>query len=109
MTSLYEAPEGSGSHSGATSQDLDTENPLDYWSGWGDLNSRPPAPKAGALAKLRHIPVDQHSNPVSARAVADLALYSSLDRGSDAMLNRSERHPLNVGAGGYTSMGEIVC
>src|SRR5690606_22154391 len=25
-------------------------------SGWGDSNSRPPAPKAGALTRLRHIP-----------------------------------------------------
>ena len=26
------------------------------WSGWRDSNSRPPAPKAGALTKLRYIP-----------------------------------------------------
>ena len=26
------------------------------WSGWPDLNRRPPAPKAGALTKLRHTP-----------------------------------------------------
>jgi hypothetical protein len=26
------------------------------WSGWRDSNPRPPAPKAGALTKLRHIP-----------------------------------------------------
>jgi hypothetical protein len=25
-------------------------------SGWRDSNPRPPAPKAGALTKLRHIP-----------------------------------------------------
>gem|GEM_PF-2792761 len=25
-------------------------------SGWGDSNSRPPAPKAGALTKLRYTP-----------------------------------------------------
>ena len=32
--------------------------PLDHgaWSGWRDLNPRPLAPKASALAKLRHIP-----------------------------------------------------
>ena len=35
--------------------------PLSYtrkilWSGREDLNLRPPAPKAGALAKLRHAP-----------------------------------------------------
>ena len=30
-----------------------------YWSGWRDLNPRLPAPKAGALAKLRYIPVTQ--------------------------------------------------
>ncbi len=27
------------------------------WSGREDLNLRPPAPKAGALAKLRHAPI----------------------------------------------------
>jgi hypothetical protein len=27
------------------------------WSGWRDSNPRPPAPKAGALTKLRHIPL----------------------------------------------------
>src|SRR5579859_7009354 len=27
-------------------------------SGWRDSNPRPPAPKAGALTKLRHIPLD---------------------------------------------------
>src|SRR5580700_11855859 len=26
------------------------------WSGWRDSNPRPPAPKAGALTKLRYIP-----------------------------------------------------
>ena len=30
--------------------------PCKTWSGWGDSNSRPPAPKAGALTKLRYIP-----------------------------------------------------
>ena len=29
------------------------------WSGWPDSNRRPPAPKAGALTKLRHIPRDR--------------------------------------------------
>jgi hypothetical protein len=29
---------------------------LRFWSGWRDSNPRPPAPKAGALTKLRHIP-----------------------------------------------------
>jgi hypothetical protein len=29
---------------------------LHFWSGWRDSNPRPPAPKAGALTKLRHIP-----------------------------------------------------
>ena len=32
---------------------------LGRWSGWRDSNSRPPAPKAGALTKLRHIPSSQ--------------------------------------------------
>ena len=30
--------------------------PYEYWSGREDLNLRPPAPKAGALARLRHAP-----------------------------------------------------
>jgi hypothetical protein len=30
------------------------------WSGRRDLNSRPPAPKAGALAKLRYAPIHAH-------------------------------------------------
>jgi hypothetical protein len=29
---------------------------LHLWSGWRDSNPRPPAPKAGALTKLRYIP-----------------------------------------------------
>src|SRR6201996_1688884 len=29
---------------------------LAFWSGWRDSNPRPPAPKAGALTKLRYIP-----------------------------------------------------
>ena len=32
---------------------------LGVWSGWRDSNSRPPAPKAGALTKLRHIPINR--------------------------------------------------
>lgn len=27
-----------------------------YWSGRGDLNARPPAPKAGTLTRLRYAP-----------------------------------------------------
>ena len=33
-------------------------HPQKKWSGREDLNLRPPAPKAGALAKLRHAPTD---------------------------------------------------
>jgi hypothetical protein len=33
------------------------ENTSSTWSGWGDSNSRPPAPKAGALTKLRYTPL----------------------------------------------------
>ena len=33
-----------------------TVNPYFIWSGQEDLNLRPPAPKAGALAKLRYAP-----------------------------------------------------
>ena len=31
--------------------------PFFKWSGREDLNLRPPAPKAGALARLRHAPI----------------------------------------------------
>jgi hypothetical protein len=27
-----------------------------FWSGLADLNRRPPAPKAGALTRLRYVP-----------------------------------------------------
>ena len=29
------------------------------WSGWSDLNRRPPAPKAGALSGLRYTPTEK--------------------------------------------------
>ena len=31
-------------------------SPKGNWSGWRDSNPRPPAPQAGALARLRYIP-----------------------------------------------------
>ena len=31
----------------------------EYWSGRADLNGRPPAPKAGALTRLRYAPIFQ--------------------------------------------------
>ena len=39
--------------------------PLDHgaWSGWRDLNPRPLAPKASALAKLRYITLN-HVNKI---------------------------------------------
>jgi hypothetical protein len=42
-----------GSHLAVLSKPCD----LHVWSGWPDSNRRPPAPKAGALTKLRHIPL----------------------------------------------------
>jgi hypothetical protein len=39
------------------------DNIRNSWSGWRDSNSRPPAPKAGALTKLRYIPVARRSLP----------------------------------------------
>ena len=36
-------------------------SPCFKWSGREDLNLRPPAPKAGALARLRHAPILVHS------------------------------------------------
>jgi predicted nucleic acid-binding protein len=44
------------------------ENTSSTWSGWGDSNSRPPAPKAGALTKLRHTPLAR-ARPGPARRV----------------------------------------
>jgi hypothetical protein len=41
-----------------------------YQSGWRDSNPRPPAPKAGALTKLRYIPLPA----VSRARPAQLAL-----------------------------------
>ncbi len=32
------------------------KSPFKKWSGWGDLNSRPLAPQASALARLRYTP-----------------------------------------------------
>jgi hypothetical protein len=32
---------------------------LKYWSGRADLNGRPPAPKAGALTRLRYAPTSK--------------------------------------------------
>ena len=42
----------------AEADDLSAQNPLTFLvSGCRDLNPGPPAPKAGALAKLRYIPI----------------------------------------------------
>src|SRR3954453_3217625 len=38
------------------------------WSGWGDLNSRPPVPQTGALTKLRHSPNAHRSAHADATA-----------------------------------------
>jgi hypothetical protein len=39
---------------------------LHVWSGWRDSNPRPPAPKAGALTKLRYIPCAvAHARPTA--------------------------------------------
>jgi hypothetical protein len=39
------------------------------WSGWRDSNPRPPAPKAGALTKLRYIPMGSRSLPPPVRTL----------------------------------------
>src|SRR5258708_31362009 len=44
---------------------------LHLWSGWRDSNPRPPAPKAGALTKLRHIPYGTEAYPVWPSRLAD--------------------------------------
>ena len=59
--------------------------PLSYtrtnWSGREDLNLRPPAPKAGALAKLRHAPphsqTDIHNITTTPSAVSTAFLGSA--------------------------------
>ncbi|MBP1695281.1 MAG: hypothetical protein H6Q41_469, partial [Deltaproteobacteria bacterium] len=38
-------------------QTLPLESIYDKWSGRADLNGRPPAPKAGALTRLRYAPM----------------------------------------------------
>jgi hypothetical protein len=35
--------------------------PEKYWSGREDLNLRPPAPKAGALTRLRYAPIKRRN------------------------------------------------
>src|SRR3954452_21569037 len=47
-------------HQGVASKTLDF--PCVLKSGWRDLNPRPPAPQAGALAKLRYSPNEPVSN-----------------------------------------------
>ena len=54
---------------------------LGKWSGWRDSNPRPPAPKAGALTKLRHIPSGHRSLP---RAGPDRAAGRYATRGGQA-------------------------
>src|ERR1039457_2098965 len=46
------------------------------WSGCPDSNRGPPAPKAGALTKLRHIPSGQPKPTLSGRARADATVVS---------------------------------
>ena len=48
-----------GSHCGSGRRSSPRSTCTLTWSGWRDSNSRPPAPKAGALTKLRHIPSSQ--------------------------------------------------
>ncbi len=36
---------------------------LKNWSGRADLNGRPPAPKAGALTRLRYAPIFKFQSP----------------------------------------------
>ncbi len=61
--------------------------PAKKWSGWEDLNLRPPAPQAGALSRLRYIPTDVNvrtAESTSVRPDARLLLRKSLaifDRG----------------------------
>ncbi len=45
------------------------------WSGCRDLNPGPPAPKAGALTKLRHIPLSQPKPTLSSYQLARRSLW----------------------------------
>jgi hypothetical protein len=49
---LYKDPRSCGFDGATDGKPYD----LRVWSGWRDSNPRPPAPKAGALTKLRYIP-----------------------------------------------------
>ena len=51
------APYSSRRHPPALPQELSRSNFVSkIWSGRADLNGRPPAPKAGALTRLRYAP-----------------------------------------------------
>ena len=45
-------------------------SPLLNWSGRADLNGRPPAPKAGALTKLRYAPFLYYQNMIYSNTLA---------------------------------------
>ena len=47
------------SHYDPLSKDYNDSSPSKYWSGRADLNGRPPAPKAGALTRLRYAPTEE--------------------------------------------------
>ena len=44
--------------------------PAKEWSGWEDLNLRPPAPQAGALSRLRYIPMYVNERRKAAESIS---------------------------------------
>jgi hypothetical protein len=79
-----------GSHFGSRQGTTNSELICDQ-SGWRDSNSRPPAPKAGALTKLRYIPVAQPA-PATKRQPARGALRKCMG-GKAAVDNCFTRWP----------------
>ena len=51
---------------------LTSGNSVQEWSGRADSNRRLPAPKAGALTRLRHVPTLTESNQLPPEAGQDL-------------------------------------
>jgi hypothetical protein len=93
------------------------------WSGWPDSNRRPPAPKAGALTKLRHIPWNRTvayrpaaAVPASAAAAEPpparrpgppTSRLRRLRTGTLAVLTRYRERPALTGTRGRSSMAEL--
>ena len=64
------------------------------WSGWRDSNSRPPAPKAGALTKLRYIPFwPAEAYPLPARSAGAGSCVPARQRDRAGKFSRDAEPP----------------